>query len=56
MMDIILATLVGILAVITLTMIPLLFLMAIFREIEIKMDMDSEETDNNNNNNDYGNY
>lgn len=52
MIDIILATLVGLLAVIVVAMIPILFITAIFD----KIDMDTEEINNNQNQNEYGNY
>lgn len=48
MMDIILATLVGLLAVIVIVMIPTIFVTALFERID--MDIELEETNNNNQN------
>ena len=52
MIDIILATLVGLLAVIIMTIIPLVILHVIFRQVT--MEWDTEDI-NNLNNNEYGN-
>lgn len=48
MIDIILATLVGLLAVIVIVMIPTIFVTALFERID--MDIELEETNNNNQN------